>query len=204
MGGAVARAPVAIDGARELEAVAVHLERRRSREAPAAEEDVHAEPGEAPRAVDRCEAGAEPSHARHHGGEVDVDRGHVHAEGAGLARVGGGARRGDDRLRRHAADVQAVAAEDVALDERHARAEPGGARRRDEAGGARADDDEVVPAGGRGVSPGRRPDLGDERPVVLVVGEEARRRVGAHRRRHHGLRLWAESTDDESGAASQP
>ena len=58
------------------------------------------------------------------------------------------ARGADDALRRHAADVQAVAAHQVAFDQRDPRAQPGGAGGGHQAGGAGADHDQVVaPAG---------------------------------------------------------
>jgi hypothetical protein len=153
---------------------ALHLERPRAGEAPRAEVDVDAEAGEARRAVVRCHAGAKAPHAGHRRREVGVDGAGAHAEGFGIARRRGDAGGGDHRLRRHAADVQAVAAEEMALDERHAGAEAGSAGRGDEPGRARPDDEEVVGARRRRVLPPRRVDLCNEPPVLLVVGKDER------------------------------
>jgi hypothetical protein len=53
-------------------------------------------------------------------------------------------RRSQERLRRNAAGVQAIASELTSLGQRHARTKAGGGMRRHQAGGAAADHDEVV------------------------------------------------------------
>ena len=171
---------------REGEPPAVDLERRPAGEAALAEEDVDAEPREALGAVVRRDPGAQPPHPLHHRGEVDVDAGHADAEGRRLARRRGHARGRDHRLRRHAADVQAVAAEEVTLDEGHACPEPRGARGRDEARRPAADDHEVVARGRGRVGPAGRVHVRDEHAVVLVVGLDQRRR---YRRRRFRVRF---------------
>ncbi len=72
------------------------------------------------------------------------------------------------RLRRHAADVEAVAAEQMALDQRDLGAEPGRADRAHQAGGAGADHHQVIAVLRRRVAPVRRMDVLDQPPVVLV------------------------------------
>ena len=134
----------------------------------------------------RRDLGPEPPHARHHGGEVDVDAGDAHAERRTVARHCRRPRRRDDRLRRDAADVQAVAAEEVTLDEGHACPEPRGARGRDEARRPAADDHEVVARGRGRVGPAGRVHVRDEHAVVLVVGLDQRRR---YRRRRFRVRF---------------
>ena len=96
------------------------------------------------------------------------------------AHVGRRARGADQGLRGHAADVEAVAAHEIPLDQGHARAQPGRPGGGHEPGRAGADDDEVVTPRRRGVGPGERMDVGDERLVVLVPGLEPDRRRVAH------------------------
>ena len=98
----------------------------------------------------------------------------VGAGTAGLISAAGVVRelRGPDhRLRGHAADVEAVAAHEMALHERDLGAEARGHQRRDQARGAGADHDEVVAAVGGRVLPVRRMHVRDERGVVGVAGQ---------------------------------
>ena len=92
------------------------------------------------------------------------------------ARRPSGARRracgGEQGLRWDAARVQAVAAEEVSLDERDPGAEAGGARGRHEAGGAAADDHQVVAAARRRIPPAARVHVMEQRAVVLVVRQD--------------------------------
>jgi hypothetical protein len=69
---------------------------------------------------------ADAAHALHRGAEVGLRARREREPDLLLraARLRDHARRADHALRRHAADVQAVAAEQVALDERDLRAEP--------------------------------------------------------------------------------
>ena len=159
----------------EAERLAADLDRGAAGEFSVADKDIDAEFAEARGGIVGTEVGAEPAHALHHGGKID---GHVarelHAEartGAGLGRGAGGA---DERFRGHAADIQAIAAEQMAFDERDFGAEAGGARGGDEAGGAAADDDEVVTRSGGGVDPIRRVNVGVQAAVVRIPGLQRR------------------------------
>ncbi len=129
--GAAARAPVAMTARRKRERGAVHLDGVRAGEA-ARRRGTRRRRGRRSAAPSRSRLrrGAQPAHALHDGGKVDARaRRHVHAELARVPHLGGGARGADQGLRRHAADVEAVAAHQVALDQRDAGAEPGRAGR---------------------------------------------------------------------------
>ena len=102
----------------------------------------------------------------HDRGEVDL-RCHRHAGARGAPRVVHRARGTQQRFRRHAAGVQAVAAEAMALDDRHARAESRRARRADEPGGAAADDDQVVERRRLRIPPSLRAHLRQQTLVVV-------------------------------------
>jgi hypothetical protein len=143
-------------GAGEAQRLPAHRHGVGAGETAFAQEHVNAEAAEAGRRVVRADAGTQLAHARHHGRKIDRDaRGHAHAERTRPPDVGRGARSPEEGLRRHAADVQAVAAEQVALDERHPGAQARGARGRHEARRAAADHDEIVAALGRRVGPVR-------------------------------------------------
>ena len=171
MGGRAARAPVAMTARRKWRRLPSDLDHVRREEAAVAEEDVDAGLAGPLEAVDDADPGAQPAHARH--GEAEVGgrvRGHggaAEAPGA-LAGVGPGARGADHPLGGDAADVQAVAAHQVALDQGDLGAEPGGPLGRDQTGGAGADHHQVVARGGLGVDPGVRMDVGEELAVELV------------------------------------
>jgi len=85
-----------------------------------------------------------------------VDAGDSNAQRAGAPKLTDRASRSQDRLRRHAACVQAVTPEPIALDQCHPRAKSGRADGVDEAGCAAPDHDEVVRALRRRVPPARR------------------------------------------------
>jgi len=158
------------DRAPESQRLPVDLHAPRAREAPMAEEHVYAERAEAPGRIVMADAGPQSAHPGHDGREVGVDRTGAHAERGGLPRLGDRARGPQQGLRRHAARVQAVAAEQALLDERHAGPEAGGARGADEPGSPAAYHHEVVdPASGR-VHPTCRVHLGQQLPVRLVQG----------------------------------
>ena len=128
-----------------------------------------------------AEARAHAPHPLHDGAEVGLHGPrHPHAERGGRAHVAHHARGADDALGWHTPDVEAVAAQQVPLDQRHPRAKPGRPRRRDEAGGARADHHEVVAGCRRRRPPVGRVHLGDQVGVVDVSGKNF------HRWRHHG------------------
>ena len=80
-----------------------------------------------------------------HRGEIDFRRCEADAEPAGaaggLGRTGGG----DQRLRRHTADIEAIPAHPIALDQHHRSAHLGGACGDAEPAGAGPDDAEIDP-----------------------------------------------------------
>jgi hypothetical protein len=94
--------------------------------------------------------------------------GEFQTEELALLRLVDATRRADDGLRGDAADVQAVAPHQVALDQGDPGAEAGGDQRRDQASGPRADHDQVIAALGHGVLPVRRVDIGNQGGVVGV------------------------------------
>ena len=163
-------------GPGEAQHGAVHLDGVGSGEAAVTDEDVHAESGEPLGRVDAAEARPQLPHAGHDGAEIALHgAGKRQAEFVAACNLGPGARRPHEPLRRDAADVEAIASHQVALDQRHAGAEPGGPRRRDEPGRTGADDDDVVAPGRLGIAPRGRMNVGDERLVVRVVGQQAQR-----------------------------
>ena len=142
-----------------------------AREARVAEEHVDAElVAVARRGIVVADLRADPAHALHRGAEVGL--GAVGERESDLLlrapRLGHHPRGAEHALAGHAADVQAVAAEIVALDQRHLRAQPGRDRRRDQARGSAADHDEVVALRGRGIAPRGRVDVFHEPLVVRV------------------------------------
>ena len=90
----------------------------------------HAEPGETLRRVDRRDGGDHALHVIVHLGEIDRRRAARHAEGARAAHELGALGRRQQRLRRHAAGVEAIAAHLVPLDQHHRHAESTPRRRR--------------------------------------------------------------------------
>src|SRR5262249_32563836 len=128
----------------------------------------------------RRESGPEPAHPLHRRGEVRAGLVALHAVRAGVAHELRHVRGAQYALRRHAAEVEAVAAHEIPLDEGDARAEPGRARGGHEPGGAGADDDEVVAAGGPGVRPPGRMDVLDQPAIVEVVGWKKARHSASH------------------------
>jgi hypothetical protein len=162
----------------EAESRARHLDRVRSGEAATAQKDVDtvlvAEPAGRVVGTDLC---PDPAHPVHDRGKIDSGIvGYLHAEARGGANVEHGTAGADHGLRRHAADVEAVAAHQVTLDEGDLGPHPGGPGGTDQTGGPGTDDDQVVPALRLGVDPVGRVDVGDQLPVVLVVKGDFRRR----------------------------
>ncbi len=139
------------DSLLESKALAVDLYRIVSGEAAVAQEDVDAQALEARGRVMVAEPRAYTAHTLHGRREVDLHAsGDPDADRGSCANVADRSRRPDHGLRGHAADVEAVAAHEIALDECHASAETGGARRRHQAGSAGADHDQVVARGRSG------------------------------------------------------
>ena len=169
--------------ARETEALAADLDDVVAGETSRAEEHVDAETAKALGGVEVRDVRTEPAEALHHSSEIRARAGrHLDPERARVAHRGGRAGGAEERLRRHAPDVQTVAAHEVALDERDLGPEPGGAGRGDEAGRAGAEDHEVVTRRRFRVGPLGRMDARGEPLIVLVERLER----GRARRFIHG------------------
>src|SRR6185369_8364168 len=92
-----------------------------------AEEDVDAEAAESLRGVVTAELRADAAHPRHHRAEVGGRRSPWAQPARLRAReLGERPRRANHRFRRHATDVEAVSAHEMALDERDLGTEPCG------------------------------------------------------------------------------
>jgi hypothetical protein len=140
-------------------------------EAGLAEEDIDAEVLEALGGVVVTDLGAQFADPFHDGGEIDGDAaGDLDAEIDGAFYVGEGVCGSEENLGGDAADIEAVPAEEVAFHEGDLGAEAGSSSRADESGGAATDDDEIVAAIGDGIFPIGGVGLGDEFPVVFVIG----------------------------------
>ncbi len=125
-----------------------------------------------------AQARLQPPHALHHRWKADADRArHLCAEIFRIAHFRIEPRGAYDRLRRHATDIQAVAADEIALDERHLRAQCGRFARRRQPARPRADDDEIVFAREAGVAPSGGMNIVLERATDAIAGRTARRRV---------------------------
>ncbi len=152
----------------------------RAGEPGVAEKDIDTEPGKTLRAVHPAQIGSKPPHPLHRRAEVArAGRRRPPEPGGRGPRVMPGASGGDHPFRWHAADVEAVAAHEVPLDQRHPGAQSGGSGGGDQARGARTDDDQMV-AGSRwrGVAPVGRVNVGDQAGVVLVHGGDEFRKLG--------------------------
>ena len=155
---------------------ASHLDAVRTGKATLAEEHVHAQlVAEAAGRVVAADLGPQPAHARHDCGKIGQGAFRVRSQAvslaaAGLVRGPGGA---DERLGGHAAGVQTVAAKEMPLDQRHPGPEPGRAGRTDQAGRARADHHQVVAVPRLRVRPVGRVDIGHQRLVVRILGQDS-------------------------------
>jgi hypothetical protein len=165
-------------GAAEVEPGAADLDGAAIDELPFAEKHIDAEIAEPRHAVDRREVGAQAAHAAHHGGEIARTGGGRRAEGRGCAgHLRPGPRCAEDPLGGDAADVQAIAAHHMSLDERHLRPQGGAGRRRHQTTGAGADHHQVVAILRRRIDVAFRVDVRQVAQVVLV--ERADHRFGA-------------------------
>ena len=108
------------------------------------------------------------THAFHDGGEIDVDT-KAHAGITGRTRLVHGARGAKERLRWHAAGVQAIPAEPLAFDERHAGPKSGGTNCRNETRGAAPNRYEVVNRGGLRIAPTFGTYVREKLSVVFVL-----------------------------------
>mmetsp|Transcript_34842 Transcript_34842/g.103883 ORF Transcript_34842/g.103883 Transcript_34842/m.103883 type:complete len:523 (-) Transcript_34842:15-1583(-) len=123
------------------------------------------------------DVGAQPAHPRHHGVKIDLQlgRGTVSGDQEPLGQrrpcLPRSPRAVEQRLGRDAADVEAVAAREVARDERRARTAPRRLLGRHQPARARADCDDVVLSGRFRLSralPGTRTDGVEQLDVALV------------------------------------
>ena len=104
--------------------------------------------------------------------EINLDvSGRRSAEMRGVAHVGIDPRRPDQRLRRHAADIQAVAADQVTLDQRNPGPEGRRTPRRHQTRRPGTNDHEVVAARRFGIAPAARPDTEQKVGVVATDGK---------------------------------
>ena len=108
------------------------------------------------------------THALHDGGEIHIDT-NAHAGITGRARLVHRARGAKERLRRHAAGVEAVPAQPLAFDERHTGAKSGGTNCRNETGGAAPNRYEVVNRGGMRIAPTFGTYVREKLSVVFVL-----------------------------------
>ena len=142
-----------------------------------------------------------------------------HAEPAGRSRLRGGAGGAQQRLGRHAAGDEAVAAEQVALDQGDAGAESGRPGGRDQSGRPAADDQQVVARRRFGVDPVGRVDGVQQHPIPVVrrrndpsLGHTVLRRHGRLRVVHRLQRPVQrpprlprhEPRDDDGGGQADP
>ena len=159
----------------ESDLPAVDLEPIAAREPAVADEDVDAETGEPLGGIVPAQVRSQSPETFHHRGEIDFDAvGHTDAE---LARVPNrpiSPRGCDQRFGGDAPDVEAIAAQQVFLDQRHLRPEPGRPDRGDEPSRSRAHHKQVVPPGGFGIAPSFRPDMTQPALVVLIPGMNGR------------------------------
>ena len=173
MGGAAARAPVAMTALLNRSVRPATAIVSGSVKLAIAKEDIDAQVAEPSRRIVPADAGAQLAHPLHRGPEIRVPPvGHVHSE---LTRVSDGGcdpSGTDDGLRRDAAVVEAIAAQQVPLDQR----DPGSQSRRTgcghQAGRSRTDHDQVVSRGRFGIGPVGGVDVVDKRSVVHVVRED--------------------------------
>src|SRR6516164_1444531 len=159
-------------GPAEAKSLAGNLHRVRPGESTLAEVDIDAEASEPSRRVVGTDAGPQPAHSVHDTSKIDPHAGrNVYPELCSVANLGGDPGGPDQRLGRYAADVEAVAPQQFALDQRHPGAQPGGTGGRDQPGGARTDYYQVVPDRRFRADPVRRVDIGHQSAVMFVLGK---------------------------------
>ena len=117
----------------------------------------------------RPDARSQSPHSFHNTPEVHLHAvRHDDAELTRVAYVRGGAGGADERFGWDAADIQAVAAQQLALDQRHFGAQSGRSGRRHESGSPRTDDDEIVALGRFGIRPVGRMHALDQNAIVFI------------------------------------
>ena len=143
MGGTTGEDPVAITNRRALMRYSPASTVSPSTKRPAAVMTLHAEAGEAFDGIVRRDRGDDVVHVVVHGARIDQGIDGRDAERRRVAHQVRALARGQQRLRRHAAVVQAIAAHLVLFDEDDALAEGRGGRGDRKPARARADDAEV-------------------------------------------------------------
>ena len=144
MGGTTGRAPVAITARLNLRAAPADLSVSRPVKRPSPRKTSTPSVAEARGRIVGAELRPELAHARHDRGEIDAGALGTRMPNSPASRTSAaGARRAQQRLGRHAADVEAVAAEAAPARPAPPRAEAGGAGGRDQPGGAGAEDHQV-------------------------------------------------------------
>ncbi len=153
----------------ELESLSPDLDRRESHEPAVTEKYIYAELTESVDAVDGTQVGPDPPHALHHRSEISALHGRRSSEEpVCLPCFMPSWRSPDDRFRRNAADVEAIAPHETALDQRDSGTKPRSCRRCHESSGAGADHHEMVPVLRIGVQPAGRVHVLQQPSVVLV------------------------------------
>ena len=146
---------------------------------------VDTQPGVALHRIVRLDLLDDPLHALHHFAEVEVGCGTAHAELLGALHMRQELGRADQRLGRHAAGVQAVAAHRVLLHQRDLGLDGRGDVGRDQPGRAAADDDQVAVEARRLLEAGV--DLAGLEHVDDLLGDE-REDPQQHQRAQHAGR----------------
>jgi hypothetical protein len=117
--------------------------------------------------------GTQSSQALHDGGKIDVRAvRHDDAELSRVAHLCGRPRCPQECLRRHTANVEAVAAHQLALDQRHFCAKTRRACCGDQTGRAGAENNEVVSGRRFGIDPIRRMHVSDEPRIVGIMRQD--------------------------------
>jgi hypothetical protein len=125
-----------------------------------------------------ADVGAQAAHPRHDRAEIHLDAfRHADPQLGRPAQLADHLRRANDALGGHAAPVQAVAAQQMALDQRGLAAQAGRPDGADQPRGPPADDDQVVAAVGPRIAPVGRVRVGHQPAVVLVHGRYDHRLV---------------------------
>src|SRR6516164_7439478 len=105
-------------GPAEAQGLAGNFNRVQPGERTLPEVDIDAEASEPTRRVMGTDPGPQPAHTFHHASKIDPHAGrNVYPELCSLANLGGGPGSSDQCLGRYAADVEAVAPQEVALDQ---------------------------------------------------------------------------------------
>src|SRR6516162_3078518 len=159
-------------GPAEAQGLPANFNRVRTGESTLPEVDIDTEASEPSRRVVGTDPGPQPAHTFHDASKIDSHVGrNLYPELCGVANLGGGPGGSDQCLGRYAADIEAVAPQEFALNQRHPGAQPGGTGGRDQPGGARTDHYQVVPRGRFRADPVRRVDVGHQSAVMFVPGK---------------------------------